>query len=122
MKDENPLSGLYGCNAMVFNLSELFNPLTPFLSGLEAVGDSETGYIRNGYTLSFWCDPYRIQTCNLLIRSQILYSVELMGLIASTKVGIISISAKLFAIFLRKLREFYSEAESTSECNITKYF
>ncbi len=24
-------------------------------------------------------DPYRIQTCNLLIRSQILYSVELMG-------------------------------------------
>ncbi len=28
---------------------------------------------------SFFCDPYRIQTCNLLIRSQILYSVELMG-------------------------------------------
>ena len=25
------------------------------------------------------CDPCRIQTCNLLIRSQILYSVELMG-------------------------------------------
>ena len=24
-------------------------------------------------------DPYRIQTCNLLIRSQTLYSVELMG-------------------------------------------
>ena len=24
-------------------------------------------------------DPYRIQTCNLLIRSQILYSVELTG-------------------------------------------
>ena len=23
------------------------------------------------------CDPYRIQTCNLLIRSQMLYSVEL---------------------------------------------
>ena len=23
------------------------------------------------------CDPYRIQTCNLLIRSQTLYSVEL---------------------------------------------
>ena len=63
---------------------------------------NEIGYIRNGYTLSFWCDPYRIQTCNLLIRSQILYSVELMGLIASTKVGIISISAKLFAIFLWK--------------------
>ena len=25
------------------------------------------------------CDPYRIQTCNLLIRSQMLYSVELRG-------------------------------------------
>ena len=24
-----------------------------------------------------WCDSYRIQTCNLLIRSQMLYSVEL---------------------------------------------
>ena len=24
-----------------------------------------------------FCDPYRIQTCNLLIRSQMLYSVEL---------------------------------------------
>ena len=26
-------------------------------------------------------DPYRIQTCNLLIRSQMLYSVELASLI-----------------------------------------
>ncbi len=25
------------------------------------------------------CDSYRIQTCNLLIRSQMLYSVELMS-------------------------------------------
>ena len=25
------------------------------------------------------CDPYRIQTYNLLIRSQTLYSIELMG-------------------------------------------
>ena len=28
---------------------------------------------------SSFCDPYRIQTCNLLIRSQMLYSVELRG-------------------------------------------
>ncbi len=27
------------------------------------------------------CDSYRIQTCNLLIRSQMLYSVELMSLL-----------------------------------------
>ncbi len=26
------------------------------------------------------CDPDRIQTCNLLIRSQMLYSVKLRGL------------------------------------------
>ena len=28
-------------------------------------------------TMDFFCDSYRIQTCNLLIRSQMLYSVEL---------------------------------------------
>ena len=27
----------------------------------------------------FECDPDRIQTCNLLIRSQMLYSVKLRG-------------------------------------------
>ena len=27
----------------------------------------------------FFCDPNRIQTCNLLIRSQMLYSVKLWG-------------------------------------------
>ncbi len=35
---------------------------------------------RNNVPL-FFCDPGRIQTFNLLIRSQILYSVELRGLI-----------------------------------------
>ena len=29
------------------------------------------------------CDSYRIQTCNLLIRSQMLYSVELRSLFES---------------------------------------
>ena len=42
-------------------------------------------------------DSYRIQTCNLLIRSQMLYSVELRNhLIASAKVRIIFKSAKSF--------------------------
>ena len=31
--------------------------------------------------MQFFCDPYRIQTCNLLIRSQMLYSVELWSLL-----------------------------------------
>ena len=31
------------------------------------------------FSILFLCDPCRIQTCNLLIRSQILYSVELRG-------------------------------------------
>ena len=30
-------------------------------------------------SILFLCDPCRIQTCNLLIRSQMLYSVELRG-------------------------------------------
>ena len=29
------------------------------------------------YIASLFCDSHRIQTCNLLIRSQMLYSVEL---------------------------------------------
>ena len=32
-------------------------------------------------------DPDRIQTCNLLIRSQMLYSVELRGLLLSLVVN-----------------------------------
>ena len=34
---------------------------------------------RKGMVSHPFRDPYRIQTCNLLIRSQTLYSVELMG-------------------------------------------
>ena len=30
-----------------------------------------------GLAVKLFCDSYRIQTCNLLIRSQMLYSVEL---------------------------------------------
>ncbi len=48
------------------------------------------------------CDPYRIQTCNLLIRSQILYSVELMGRIATTKVVIFFVIAMPEACFFEK--------------------
>ncbi len=33
-------------------------------------------------SLLMLCDSYRIQTCNLLIRSQMLYSVELANRIA----------------------------------------
>ena len=47
-------------------------------------------------------DRDRIQTCNRLIRSQLLYSVELRGhyfLIASAKVVLSFIFASLFDIF-----------------------
>ncbi len=37
----------------------------------------EADTIKKGTRLSSFCDPDRIQTCNLLIRSQMLYSVEL---------------------------------------------
>ena len=32
----------------------------------------------------FFCDPERIQTFNLLIRSQVLYSIELRGRLFKT--------------------------------------
>ena len=47
-------------------------------------------------------DRDRIQTCNRLIRSQLLYSVELRGhyfVIASAKVALSFIFASLFGIF-----------------------
>ena len=50
-------------------------------------------------------DSYRIQTYNLLIRSQMLYSVELRSRyfrFASAKVGICSIRAKPFPCFFKK--------------------
>ena len=45
-------------------------------------------------------DSYRIQTCNLLIRSQMLYSVELRSLpwFAVAKVSNISVISKTFGI------------------------
>ena len=51
------------------------------------------------------CDSYRIQTYNLLIRSQMLYSVELRSLyfwFASAKVWSFSETTKHFAYFFEK--------------------
>ena len=53
----------------------------------------------------FLCDSYRIQTYNLLIRSQMLYSVELRSqkqsycLIASAKLQLSAVTANLFIDF-----------------------
>ena len=51
------------------------------------------------YKLLFTSDSDRIQTCNLLIRSQVLYSVKLRShsLIASANVGYFSGLCKFFA-------------------------
>jgi hypothetical protein len=43
--------------------------------------------------MAFVCDSDRIQTCNLLIRSQMLYSVELQSRIAGAKISIFSVMA-----------------------------
>ena len=54
-----------------------------------------------------FCDSYRIQTCNLLIRSQMLYSVELMSHcrfgFATAKLGLFFLTAKLFCLFFQAL-------------------
>ena len=50
------------------------------------------------------CDSYRIQTCNLLIRSQMLYSVELRSLcFTGAKVRLFFISANFSRIFFKKI-------------------
>ena len=41
-----------------------------------------------------FCDSDRIQTCNLLIRSQMLYSVELQSRIAGAKISNFLVMAK----------------------------
>ena len=57
------------------------------------------------FPLIFICDSDRIQTCNLLIRSQMLYSVELRSLhfrIASAKVTTFFETTKTFSCFFEK--------------------
>ena len=49
---------------------------------------------------SKFCDPCRIQTCNLLIRSQILYSVELMGLVRQHDTGFFQKRLQRYCFFL----------------------
>ena len=49
------------------------------------------------HNLPIFSDSDRIQTCNRLIRSQVLYSVELRSRIASANVGQISDTCKYFA-------------------------
>ena len=49
------------------------------------------------------CDSYRIQTCNLLIRSQMLYSVELRSRFATAKLQIIFQIQTFSLIFLKKI-------------------
>ena len=50
-----------------------------------------------------WSDPDRIQTCNLLIRSQMLYSVEPRGLSLNcdAKVRSFFLTAKYFRFFFQ---------------------
>ena len=73
---------------------------------------------------SFFCDRDRIQTCNRLIRSQLLYSVELRGhyfVIASAKVALSLISASLFYIFfllIEHLRVKYQITNIQAEVKI----
>ncbi len=59
------------------------------------------------------CDSYRIQTCNLLIRSQMLYSVELRSLSlfcdCECKVKSFSRTHKIFGKILSNI--FYAQVQ-----------
>ena len=46
----------------------------------------EKNHLQKCLPVAFFSDPDRIQTCNLLIRSQMLYSVELRGHFEGAKV------------------------------------
>ena len=49
------------------------------------------------------CDPDRIQTCNLLIRSQMLYSVEPRGLSLNCDAKVFLEPPNVFASFFNKI-------------------
>ena len=64
-------------------------------------------------SLLMLCDSYRIQTCNLLIRSQMLYSVELRSRLfffCDAKLGTFLILCKFFDNFFQKNRIFWKGA------------
>ena len=54
------------------------------------------------------CDRDRIQTCNRLIRSQLLYSVELRGLVCFTGAKI-----RTFSELANDIQTFFEEIYST---------
>ncbi len=60
-------------------------------------------------SLLMLCDSYRIQTCNLLIRSQMLYSVELRSRLfffCDAKLRTFLILCKFFDNFFQKKSHF----------------
>ena len=73
-----PLNQKYGCPLNFDNFTG---------GGWWFVGENKKKGIKID-SLDF-CDSYRIQTCNLLIRSQMLYSVELRSRFATAKLQII---------------------------------
>ena len=76
-------------------------------NGLVLKNEAST-FVNSSFKIKLPCDSCRIQTCNLLIRSQMLYSVELMShfLFASAKVHFFIISAKHFCFFLSSICNF----------------
>ena len=101
----SPLASVFEVNSTAE--TDVFIPIFGLNTGLNKWGNSsrnppETAQ-KNGLSFSinrwFYCDSDRIQTCNLLIRSQVLYSVKLRShsLIASANVGYFSGLCKFFA-------------------------
>ena len=59
------------------NLKSGFHKIIHFI---ESFKHKKSSWNQLRFKNFFFCDPDRIQTCNLLIRSQMLYSVEPRGL------------------------------------------
>ena len=66
-------------------------------------------------SIEFLCDPDRIQTCNLLIRSQMLYSVELrdrVSCLTMQKYNNFYNLQNIWKLFFKKISFFYSKKRS----------
>ncbi len=69
--------------------------------------------------MRFYSDSDRIQTCNLLIRSQMLYSVELRSRVQFPAISLFADLCTLLLLDASLLTSELTEVENTCTANLT---
>ena len=69
--------------------------------------------------MRFYSDSDRIQTCNLLIRSQMLYSVELRSRVQLPAISLFAYLCTLLLLDASLLTSELTEVENTCTANLT---